>query len=273
MDSAGYVRIYDARQNGWIEICDTKSHTKGKSDHHFVVGIGELEMSVRSIFCKGSRYLRRVRNVQTNLFFTRFSSFRYPQTVPKPTIVSLPIEFPLCEPGAEKTKFEAENLSLTFKRRAEEGAVECVNADMDKALNENHLKLFAKCCNQNRETRAMDVAHLMSLSTVKLAITYASKMRKMHLANQLSDLALKMEEEEEELAASAAVTDDDDGKRFNGDEDDVFADDDEESKDEMDNPFLTAANRKSDKNSKLIIMNSQTEKRNPFKKESTGGST
>ena len=57
MDSAGYIRIWNnSYGSSWIQVCDSKSEAKGKSDHFFMVGANVQEFQARCILVKGSRF-------------------------------------------------------------------------------------------------------------------------------------------------------------------------------------------------------------------------
>ena len=55
MDSAGYIRLLNPNfgSSVWIQVCDSKSVSKGKSDHFFMVGANLEEFSARCIWVKG----------------------------------------------------------------------------------------------------------------------------------------------------------------------------------------------------------------------------
>ena len=56
MDSAGYIRLLNPNFGSlvWIQVCDSKSVSKGKSDHFFMVGANLEEFSARCILVKGN---------------------------------------------------------------------------------------------------------------------------------------------------------------------------------------------------------------------------
>ena len=57
MDSVGFIRILNPDYgSSWIQVCDSKSVAKGKSDHFFMVGASLQEFTARCILVKGSRY-------------------------------------------------------------------------------------------------------------------------------------------------------------------------------------------------------------------------
>ena len=120
-DTAGVVRIL--LSSAWYPVCDTKAQMKGKSDTFFVTCVDQLDNQVRGIKCRGSRY---------------------PQTIPKPSPSSFPLEVPLCitgERGGLEQRLIYSNLmkpvvgtneELDYKNRAME--LECL------------MKLFAMAC-------------------------------------------------------------------------------------------------------------------------------
>ena len=195
MDSVGYIRIFNpAYGSSWIQICDSKSIAKGKSDHFFMVGASLQEYSARCILVKGSRY---------------------PSTLPRPVITVLELKLPLC--GIENEKYTNEQIYWKSKiiSRAIDGmdshpigklnfsqlykhfeyihtnnfiiyysstvSKEALETEENQAL----IKLFAHACQLEQEIRAIDVCKLMSSSTLQIAIKYASKMGKMQLANKI----------------------------------------------------------------------------------------
>ena len=83
MDSAGLLQMFF--RGSWIPLLDTKQHVKGKSDSYFIVGLSEMEQTVRCILCKGARY---------------------PPTLPRPNMNILEIRLPLCDVSNEKTQQE-----------------------------------------------------------------------------------------------------------------------------------------------------------------------
>jgi hypothetical protein len=46
------------------------------------------------------------------------------------------------------------------------------------------LKLFALACKTDHDSRALEICKLMDDATIQLAIKYASKLRRMQLANK-----------------------------------------------------------------------------------------
>jgi hypothetical protein len=66
-------------------VCDSRANIKGKSDHHFIVGLNVAERNVRTVVCKGTRF---------------------PMTVPMPTVCVTPMSLPMCQPATEKAMLE-----------------------------------------------------------------------------------------------------------------------------------------------------------------------
>lgn len=72
----------------------------------------------------------------------------------------------------------------------EEELEEKVESFEDSAR-ESLMKLFMLACKTGKEQRAYDVATIMDLDTIQLAIKFATKSRILTLAHRLNDLAEK----------------------------------------------------------------------------------
>ncbi len=168
VDTAGMVRLFDSVSRSWWEACDTRDHVKGKSDHHFVVGASLDETVVRSVLCKGARY---------------------PQTVPRPTVGTLKMAMPLCEPASEKSMLEED---LLRQEVATEGQRQ--QADVNQTL----MKLFALSVRAEQDARAVEVCRMMDTETIQVAMKYATRVRRGGLANKLAELACEVQDREEE---------------------------------------------------------------------------
>ncbi|XP_062302789.1 WD repeat and HMG-box DNA-binding protein 1 isoform X2 [Osmerus eperlanus] len=198
-DSEGVVRLLNrSLGNTWVPVCNTRDSCKGKSDHYWVVGVHEHPQQLRCIPCKGSRF---------------------PPTLPRPAVAVLPFKLPLCQTATEKGLMEEQYwrsallhnhydfLSSCGYEVDEEG-----QSQSQKEQQELLMKMFALSCKLDREVRCVELAELMTQSVVTLAIRYASRSRRMALAQRLSELALEKanqlqgeepEEEEEEQYSSA----------------------------------------------------------------------
>ncbi|XP_053408161.1 WD repeat and HMG-box DNA-binding protein 1-like isoform X2 [Mercenaria mercenaria] len=185
MDSAGIIRML-GRNTGktWVQVANTRTHAKGKSDNYWIVGIHENPQQIRCIPCKGSRY---------------------PATLPRPAPVILPFQIPLCELNTEKSQYEellwrTNLLSGHFDHWTRQGFEydETIKAEALKPAQEALMKLFALSARSEREARALEVCDMMSdQHTLQLAIKYSSRMRYMQLAQKISELAVRKAEEEE----------------------------------------------------------------------------
>ncbi|KAL3873463.1 hypothetical protein ACJMK2_036576 [Sinanodonta woodiana] len=186
MDSAGIVRMLN-RKFGltWVQVANTKSHTKGKSDYYFIVGVNENPQQLRCILCKGARY---------------------PATLPRPAVTILPFQLPLCELNTEKSQYEealgrGKLFSNHFDHWTSQGFEydETIKSEAYKPVQEALMKLFALSARSDREFRALEVCDMMSdQHTLQLAIKYASRLRHMQLAQRISEMAVRKAEEEQE---------------------------------------------------------------------------
>ncbi|XP_017692300.1 PREDICTED: WD repeat and HMG-box DNA-binding protein 1 isoform X1 [Lepidothrix coronata] len=195
VDSEGIVRMLNrGLGNTWIPVCNTREQCKGKSDHYWVVGIHENPQQLRCIPCKGSRF---------------------PPTLPRPAVAILPFQLPYCQVTTEKGQMEEQYWrSVVFQNHVDylsKNGYEFDESAKNQAVKEQQellMKLFALSCKLEREFRCVELADLMAPNVVSLAIKYASRSRRINLAQRLSQLAVEKatelataqgdEEEEEE---------------------------------------------------------------------------
>lgn len=191
VDSDGHVRMLNRLLgNTWTPVCNTRETCKSKSDHYWVVGVHENPQQLRCVPCKGSRY---------------------PPTLPRPAVAILPFKLPLCQTSTEKGQMEEQYWrSVLFHNHYHflSSAGYEIDADAqtqsEKEQQELLMKMFALSCKLEREFRCMELAELMTQNVVTLAIRYASRSRRMNLAQRLSEIALEkssqLEEDEPEAA-------------------------------------------------------------------------
>ncbi|XP_058285785.1 WD repeat and HMG-box DNA-binding protein 1 isoform X2 [Hylobates moloch] len=194
VDSEGIVRMLNrGLGNTWTPICNTREHCKGKSDHYWVVGIHENPQQLRCIPCKGSRF---------------------PPTLPRPAVAILSFKLPYCQIATEKGQMEEQFWrSVIFHNHLDylaKNGYEYEENTKNQATKEQQellMKMLALSCKLEREFRCVELADLMTQNAVNLAIKYASRSRKLILAQKLSELAVEkaaeltatqVEEEEEE---------------------------------------------------------------------------
>ncbi|XP_064600556.1 WD repeat and HMG-box DNA-binding protein 1-like [Liolophura sinensis] len=184
VDSSGVVRLLNrSLGNTWIQVCNTNHHARGKSDHYWIVGVHENPQQLRCIMCKGSKF---------------------PPTLPRPMVSVLPYQLPLCELSTEKSQYEetllrsrllSNHLSVLETQGYE--VDDSVKIEMLKPAQEALMKLFALSARSDRECRAVEVCEMMpDQHTLQLAIKYASRLRRMQLAERISDVARRKAEEE-----------------------------------------------------------------------------
>ncbi|XP_040825252.1 WD repeat and HMG-box DNA-binding protein 1 isoform X1 [Ochotona curzoniae] len=194
VDSEGWVRMLNrGLADTWTPVCNTREHCKGKSDHYWVVGIHENPQQLRCIPCKGSRF---------------------PPTLPRPAVAILPFKLPYCQTATEKGQMEEQFWrSIMFHNHIDylaKNGYEYEESTKNQAIKEQQellMKMLALSCKLEREFRCVELADLMTQNAVNLAIKYASRSRKLILAQKLSELAVEkaselaatqVEEEEEE---------------------------------------------------------------------------
>uniref|UniRef100_A0A3Q3W2A2 WD repeat and HMG-box DNA-binding protein 1 n=1 Tax=Mola mola TaxID=94237 RepID=A0A3Q3W2A2_MOLML len=176
-----------------------KETCKSKSDHYWVVGVHENPQQLRCIPCKGSRY---------------------PPTLPRPAVAILPFKLPLCQTSTEKGQMEEQywrsvlfHSHYGFLLSSGYEIDEQAQSQSQKEQQELLMKMFALSCKLEREFRCLELAELMTHNVVPLAIRYASRSRRMALAERLSELAREkanqiqeevQEEEEPEYSRRAS---------------------------------------------------------------------
>ncbi|XP_037104010.1 WD repeat and HMG-box DNA-binding protein 1 isoform X2 [Syngnathus acus] len=189
VDSDGVVRMLN-RSLGltWTPVCNTRETCKSKSDHYWVVGVHENPQQLRCIPCKGSRY---------------------PPTLPRPAVAILPFRLPLCQTTTEKGQMEEQfwrsmlfHNHYSFLSSSGYEVDEVGQSQSQKEQQELLMKMFALSCKLEREFRCVELAELMTQNVVTLAIRYASRSRRVALAQRLSQVALEkasqIQEEQEE---------------------------------------------------------------------------
>ncbi|NXP72707.1 WDHD1 protein, partial [Ramphastos sulfuratus] len=178
VDSEGIVRMLNrGLGNTWVPVCNMREHCKGKSDHYWVVGIHENPQQLRCIPCKGARF---------------------PPTLPRPAVAILSFKLPYCQVATEKGQMEEQYWrSVVFHNHADylsKNGYELDENTKSQTLKEQQellMKLFALSCKLEREFRCMELADLMTQNVVNLAIKYASRSRRLNLAQRLSEMAVE----------------------------------------------------------------------------------
>ncbi|KAB1277644.1 WD repeat and HMG-box DNA-binding protein 1 [Camelus dromedarius] len=198
VDSEGIVRMLNrGLGNTWTPICNTREHCKGKSDHYWVVGIHEKPQQLRCIPCKGSRF---------------------PPTLPRPAIAVLSFKLPYCQTATEKGQMEEQywrsvmfHNYLDYLAKNGYAYEESTKNQAIKEQQELLMKMLALSCKLEREFRCVELANLMTQNAVNLAIKYASRSRRLILAQRLSELAV---EKAAELAATQAEEEEEEEEDF-----------------------------------------------------------
>ncbi|XP_078418769.1 WD repeat and HMG-box DNA-binding protein 1 isoform X1 [Cetorhinus maximus] len=190
-DSEGIVRMLNrSLGNTWIPVSNTRDHCKGKSDYYWVVGIHENPQQLRCIPCKGSKF---------------------PPTLPRPTVTILPLKLPYCQTSSEKGQMEEQYWrSVLFHNHFDylaENSYEFDETAKRQALKEQQellMKMFALSCKVEREFRCEELSEFMTQNVLNLAIKYASRSKRLTLAQRLSNIA------QEKATALLTIQDEDD---------------------------------------------------------------
>ncbi|RNA00757.1 WD repeat and HMG-box DNA-binding 1 isoform X1 [Brachionus plicatilis] len=188
-DSNGYLHSKCwtiSKTTVWTPLSNLRATLNHKSDNYWIVGIAERNQMIKAVLCRASRY---------------------PHVLPRPTLSTLQFTPPLIEPESEKSLLE-----IGFWKNKQLGAAvknyDCssANLDMDQddlddnvdkfesSAREALMKLFMLACKNSKEQKAYEIATIMDLDAVQLAIKYATKSRALVLAQNLNILAEKKAE-------------------------------------------------------------------------------
>ncbi|KAK3792342.1 hypothetical protein RRG08_046651 [Elysia crispata] len=176
MDVEGIVRTQD--KHCWVPVANTRQLVKGKSDHYWLVSISLKQQQIRCIPCKGSRF---------------------PATLPRPALAVLPLQMSLCDMESEKSKYEEayQRNSLISRSLAYLHIEDC--EEINKAVREDLMKLFAFAAKSERDFRALEVCEMMGdQSLLQIAATYAMRLRRMQLAERVNEYINTRQQQQEE---------------------------------------------------------------------------
>ncbi|GFN98955.1 WD repeat and hmg-box DNA-binding protein 1 [Plakobranchus ocellatus] len=174
MDVEGVVRTRD--KHCWVPVAFTRQLAKSKSDHYWLVSISLKQQQIRCIPCKGSRF---------------------PATLPRPALAVLPFQMSLCDMESEKTKYEEAYQRNSIVARS----LSCLHGEEDDEINklvrEALVKLFAFAAKSERDFRALEVCEMMGdHSLLQIAATYSMRLRRMQLAERVSEYMHVRQEEQ-----------------------------------------------------------------------------
>ena len=167
-DTAGWVRALDQNTGLWHPIINTRDHISGQSDCLHIVSVSHTEAVLRGVLCK-----------------------------------------PPIKPYFQATAFPVESLHTTtsieqedFKRICLSKFIHVISSDKSQEDTVEHsevecvMKLFAFACKSDHDNRAMDVATLLpNINSMRLAIKYASDLRRVGLVERLEKHARELQEQ------------------------------------------------------------------------------
>ncbi|KAF7259162.1 hypothetical protein EG68_03563 [Paragonimus skrjabini miyazakii] len=222
-DATGVVRrlIHGRTPNRpeyhWVPVGDTRSHLKPsnrRSDTFFLVGILESTESLTLAHtATDSKSQCDLGLGQLQTIYCKAS--KWPRVFPRPVLSSLPFRLPLCSLGADQADLEETYLRFMVNEDwpvwgpnphiLEFGEVpehDTVNSDILQTISAKCLtkrkaillRLFALAAKLESDWASLAVARLMpDAATVQLAIRYAGRLRRQHLAQRLAAIALDKE--------------------------------------------------------------------------------
>ncbi|KAF8562709.1 hypothetical protein P879_10094 [Paragonimus westermani] len=222
-DATGVVRrlIHGRTSNRpeyhWVPVGDTRSHLKPsnrRSDTFFLVGILESTESLTlGHTATDSKSQCDLGLGQLQTIYCKAS--KWPRVFPRPVLSSLSFRLPLCSLGTDQGDLEETYLRFMVNEDwpvwgpnphvLESGEVpenDTVSSDLLRTLSAKCLtkrkaillRLFALAAKLESDWASLAVARLMpDAATVQLAIRYAGRLRRQHLAHRLAAIALDKE--------------------------------------------------------------------------------
>ena len=122
MDSVGVVRML-LNKSAWYPVIETKSHLKGMSEYFFLTSVHQHHEHLRGIRCRGSKY---------------------PQTIPRPSLSTLPFAAPMCSTG-DIAEIELKLNNINFIKPVAAQSEELMSKTGSEEI-ECLMKLFALAC-------------------------------------------------------------------------------------------------------------------------------
>eukprot|EP00069_Balaena_mysticetus_P013184 bmy_08100T0 len=168
-----------------------------------------FECLTEDLVIHGLLYVTQENTAKENLITTGCipcKGSRFPPTLPRPAVAVLSFKLPYCQTATEKGQMEEQYWrSVTFHNHLDylaKNGYEYEESTKNQAIKEQQellMKMLALSCKLEREFRCVELADLMTQNAVNLAIKYASRSRRLILAQRLSELAV-------EKAAESAAT-------------------------------------------------------------------
>uniref|UniRef100_A0A1A9WIP5 Uncharacterized protein n=1 Tax=Glossina brevipalpis TaxID=37001 RepID=A0A1A9WIP5_9MUSC len=166
-DSMGLVQLFSMKSNCWHPVCDTMKLSSSVSNNYFVISLSESSQILQAVLCRGCSY---------------------PMTNPRPMMQELSLQLPLCDLESDKSLLEDTLIRSSIMAVDNES----------KLLKETAIKLFALACRGEVEMRAKELIETIACpDLLMLAVKYATKLGRMHLADRLTELLPQLEEEQE----------------------------------------------------------------------------
>jgi chromosome transmission fidelity protein 4 len=188
-DSNGYLFtkcLTVSKSNTWTPLSNLRTTLTRKTDNYWLVGVAERTQMLKVIMCRSSKY---------------------PQVLPRPNITMLAVQLPLTDADSDKTMLEQEYWkNRHFMLSLKNYNCSSNNLDMDEEELEERvdkyeatcrgtlMKLYMLACKSSKEQRAYEIATIMDVDSLQLAIKYATKSRALVLAQNLNLLAQRKAE-------------------------------------------------------------------------------
>ncbi|BHF73945.1 WD repeat and HMG-box DNA binding-domain containing protein 1 [Sparganum proliferum] len=240
----------------WVPVCNTASFIKSsnqKSDCYFVVAViesadGSSASARADPDSEGDAEADRIQSLRSdNLGYGQVQAIyckasKWPRVIPRPVVSTLPYRLPLCGVGElDQANLEENYLRVSLAEKppvwgycngydVDAEALEQLTGKLQVQRKAVLLRLFALAAKLDSDWASLEIANLMpDAETVQLAIRYAARQNRQHLASRLAQVALRKEEGE---AEAASVTEEDEDEAEDDEDGDLSEDAKEEDADE-----------------------------------------
>uniref|UniRef100_A0A0X3QDA0 Uncharacterized protein n=2 Tax=Schistocephalus solidus TaxID=70667 RepID=A0A0X3QDA0_SCHSO len=216
----------------WVPVCNTRAFIKSsnqKSDCYFVVAVIESADGSSAAAAAASRAdpdsegdaeADRIQSLRSdNLGYGQVQAIyckasNWPRVIPRPVVSTLPYRLPLCGVGElDQANLEENYLRVSLAEKppvwgysngydVDGEALEELTNKLQVQRKAVLLRLFALAAKLDSDWASLEIANLMpDAETVQLAIRYAARQNRQHLASRLAQVALRKEEGEVEVSA------------------------------------------------------------------------
>ncbi|KAL7061362.1 hypothetical protein AAHC03_010275 [Spirometra sp. Aus1] len=214
----------------WVPVCNTMSFIKSsnqKSDCYFLVAViesadGSSAASRADPDSEGDAEADRIQSLRSdNLGYGQVQAIyckasKWPRVIPRPVVSTLPYRLPLCGVGElDQANLEENYLRVSLAEKppvwgycngydVDGEALEQLTGKLQVQRKAVLLRLFALAAKLDSDWASLEIANLMpDAETVQLAIRYAARQNRQHLASRLAQEDVEEKENHRRKSESA----------------------------------------------------------------------